>query len=104
MYIGGTFTNWAPNIAMKLEGDIWIAEAVRIPPGNHEFKFANSTDWSKDDWGDAQGFSGVAKRTTGGGPNIRISVPQGGFYRVMFNDRTLEYSLQEVSHGIYGNS
>jgi hypothetical protein len=101
MYIGGTFTNWAPKIAMQLKGDTWIAEAVRIPPGNHEFKFANSNDWSKDDWGDAQGFSGVAKRTTGGGPNIRISVPEGGFYRVMFNDLTLEYSLQQVSRGIY---
>jgi hypothetical protein len=104
MYIGGTFTNWAPKIEMQLKGDTWIAEAVRIPAGNHEFKFANSNDWSKDDWGNAQGFSGVAKRTTGGGPNIRISVPEGGFYRVMFNDRTLEYSLQQVSRGIYGNN
>jgi hypothetical protein len=104
MYIGGTFTNWGANIQMQLEGDKWIAESVHIPPGNQEFKFANTRDWSGDDWGDAQGFSGVAKRTTGGGPNIRISVPQGGFYRVMFNDLTLEYSLQEVSHGLYGNN
>ena len=101
MYIGATFTNWAPAIEMQLKGEAWIAEAVRIPAGNHEFKFANSEDWSKQDWGNAQGFSGVATATTGGGANIQISVPEDGFYRVVFNDLTLEYSLMRVSRGIY---
>lgn len=101
MYIAGTFTNWAPKIAMKLEGENWVAEEVRIPAGHHEFKFANSDDWSKKDWGGAQGLSGTVMVTTGGGPNIQIFAPNGGFYRVMFNDLTLEYSLTLVDPGLY---
>ncbi len=101
MYIGATFTSWAPDIAMQLKGETWVAEAVRIPAGDHELKFTNSDDWSKEDWGNAQGFSGIVEPTTGGGANIRISVPEDGFYRVTFNDLTLEYALQKVSRGIY---
>jgi hypothetical protein len=42
MYIGASFTNWVPNISMKLESDTWVAEKVHIPAGDHEFKFANA--------------------------------------------------------------
>lgn len=101
MYIGATFTNWAANIEMQLKGEAWIAQAVQIPAGNHELKFTNSDDFSKEDWGNAQGLSGVAALTTDGGANIQFSVPEDGFYRVTFNDLTLEYSLQRVSRGIY---
>lgn len=101
MYIGGTFTNWASKIQMQLVGEVWVAEEVPIPVGNQQFKFANSEDWSKEDWGGAEGLNGTVMRTTGGGPNIRISVPSSGFYRVTFNDLTLEYSLTLVDPGIY---
>jgi len=101
MYIGATFTNWAPNIEMQLKDDMWVAQEVQIPAGSHELKFTNSEDWSKEDWGNAQGLSGVAEETTGGGANIQVTVPEDGFYRVTFNDLTLEYSLERVSRGIY---
>jgi hypothetical protein len=101
MYIGASFTNFATSIEMQLKDEIWIAQAVQIPAGNHEFKFTNSDSFSKKDWGNAQGLSGVAVPTTGGGSNIKFSVPEDGFYRVKFNDLTLEYSLQRVNLGIY---
>jgi hypothetical protein len=101
MYIAGTFTDWAPSIGMQLKGETWVAEEVRIPAGEHEFKFANSDDFSKLDWGNAQGFSGTVVPTTGGGPNVRISVPETAFYRFRFNDLTLEYSLEQVDPGAY---
>jgi len=101
MYIGGTFTGWAPKIQMDLVGETWIAEEVRIPAGIQEFKFTNSESWSGEDWGNAEGPMGRLTRTTGGGPNIRITVPQDTFYRVAFNDLTLEYSLTPVDPGIY---
>jgi Alpha galactosidase C-terminal beta sandwich domain len=94
MYIGGTFTGWAPNIEMQLEGDTWVAEEVQLPAGEVEFKFASSQDWSKEDWGDAQGFSGTVVPTTGDGPNVSVTVPETGSYRFEFNDLTLEYSLE----------
>jgi hypothetical protein len=96
MYIGATFTAWAPSVEMQLDGDTWIAEQVQVPAGEQEFKFANSQDWSKEDWGDAQGFSGTVTPTTGGGPNVRISVPETASYRFEFNDLTLEYALERV--------
>ncbi len=94
MYIGATFTGWVPNIEMELEGDAWVAGDIEIPEGEQAFKFANSGDWSDQDWGDAEGFSGTLVPTTGGGPNVRLSVPETGFYRLRFNDITLEYSVQ----------
>ena len=99
MYIGATFTNFAANIEMQLKGEKWIAQSVQIPAGNHELKFTNSSDFSKEDWGNAQGLSGVAAPTTGGGANLQFSVPEDGFYRVTFDDLTLEYSLQRVPRG-----
>ena len=101
MYIGATFTNFAANIEMQLKGEKWIAQSVQIPAGNHELKFTNSSDFSKEDWGNAQGLSGVAAPTTGGGANLQFSVPEDGFYRVTFDDLTLEYSLQRMPRGIY---
>ena len=97
MYIGGSVTDWEANIAMELQGDAWVAAEVPIPAGEHEFKFANSADWSGQDWGNAQGFNGVVVPTTGGGPNVRISVSETATYTVRFNDLTLEYSLQPVT-------
>lgn len=99
MYIGATFTDWALSIEMQLEGDTWVAEEVHVPAGEQEFKFASSEDWSKEDWGNAQGFSGTVMLTTGGGPNVRISVPEAALYRFELNDLTLEYSLERVETG-----
>lgn len=99
MYIGATFTDWAPNIQMQLEGDQWVAEEVQVPAGEQEFKFANSEDFSKEDWGNAEGFSGTLESTTGGGPNVRISVPETALYRFEFNDLTLEYSVEPEETG-----
>jgi hypothetical protein len=101
MYIGASFTNFALDIQMQLKDETWVAQAVQIPAGTHELKFANSNDFSKQDWGNAQGLSGVASPTTGGGANIQFTVPQAGFYRVKFNDFTFEYSVERVYQGIY---
>jgi len=101
MYIGASFTNWSLSTEMQLKGGSWVAQAVQIPAGSHEIKFANSDDFSKQDWGNAQGLSGVASLTTGGGANIQFTVPEAGFYRVKFNDLTLQYSLERVYRGIY---
>ncbi len=97
MYIGGTFTNWAPDIAMEFQGDAWVAEEVEIPEGEQAFKFANSQDWSGQDWGDGQGFSGTLVSTTGGGPNVRISVPDTALYRFRFDELSLEYSVERAN-------
>lgn len=99
IYIAGTFTDFAPSIEMQLEGDTWVAEEVQLPGGEQEFKFANSQDWSKEDWGNAQGFSGTVLPTTGGGPNVRISVPEAALYRFEFNDLSLRYALERVGTG-----
>lgn len=93
MYVAGTFTGWSPNIPMTLEGDWWIARDVFLPAGAHELKFANSTDWTGEDWGASVGLSGTASRTTGGLPNIRFTLPAPGRFDLRFNDFTLEYAI-----------
>jgi hypothetical protein len=93
MFLFGTFTNWTP-ISMKLEGGVWVADNVPIPAGTQQSKFANTNNFTGTDWGDALGLSGTATVTTGGKPNIQISVTQDAYYKVMFNDVTLQYVIQ----------
>lgn len=93
MYIAGTFTDWNLNIEMYLANDIWVAEDVQISAGNHELKFANTNNWSGDDWGNATGLSGTARLATGGDPNISFSIYEGGTFDIYFNDISLEYSI-----------
>lgn len=92
MFLGGTFNNWklAP---MALEENLWTLKSVFVSQGNHELKFANTPDWSGDDWGMANGLTGTAALSTGGSPNISFSVKEAGFYNITFNDVTLEYAI-----------
>ncbi|MBC3538977.1 T9SS type A sorting domain-containing protein [Rufibacter sediminis] len=94
MFVGGTFNNWTlGNTPMILEDDVWKASAVQISAGNHELKFANTDNWSGDDWADASGLTGTAKLSTGGKPNLTFSVAQSGQFDISFNDLTLAYSI-----------
>jgi alpha-glucosidase len=94
MFIFGTFTHWTP-LRLRLEGDTWVAHRVSIPGGTQEFKFANTNNFSGTDWGNVQGLTGTLMDTTGGKPNVQVSLPGNGFYKVSFNDVTLQYLLQE---------
>ncbi len=92
MYVSGTFSNWAAK-AMTLTTDSWKIEKVAIKAGSYELKFANSFNFSGNDWGDASGLIGTAKLTTGGKPNLKFTIPQDGTYTITFNDITLAYSI-----------
>ena len=92
MYVSGTFSNWAAK-AMTLATNQWKIEKVAIKAGSYELKFANSFNFSGNDWGDASGLSGTAKLTTGGKTNLKFTIPQDGTYTITFNDITLAYSI-----------
>jgi hypothetical protein len=79
---------------MKLVGDNWIADKVWVPAGIHQYKFADTNNFSDADWGNGQGLSGNASVTTGGGPNSQLTPPQSGYYKVSFNDVTLQFNWQ----------
>jgi hypothetical protein len=90
MFLFGTFTNWTPH-RMRLVGDTWIADKVWVPAGTQQYKFANTNNFSGADWGNAQGLAGTAAVTTGGAPNGQLPAPENGFYKVSFNDVTLQF-------------
>lgn len=92
IYLGGTFNNWSLT-PMTHDGDNWRIDDVNISAGNHELKFANTGNWTGEDWGNAIGLSGVAKVATGGDPNISFSIAQEGNYTILFDDICLEYSI-----------
>jgi hypothetical protein len=97
MFVAGTFNNWTlGNNPMILENNTWIARNVSLPQGNHELKFANTTNWTGIDWGNATGLTGIAKVTTGGGPNIKFTTTVNGQFTIKFNDLTLAYSIEIV--------
>lgn len=99
MYIGATFNNWTlSDLPMDYKGNYnWESQYVKIPFGEHEFKFANTSNWTGNDWGNSVGMTGFAQLTTGGFPNIFISIPETTDYIFKFNDRTLAYSVEKKS-------
>jgi hypothetical protein len=92
MYVAGTFNDWTL-IPMAHDGENWAIEYQNIPSGNQELKFANTSNWSGDDWGNATGLEGIAKIATGGDPNISFYVPESREYKILFDDICLEYAI-----------
>ncbi|NDW11048.1 TIM-barrel domain-containing protein [Dysgonomonas sp. 520] len=102
MYVGGTFNNWLLYEGkMRLVADnTWEYTSTHIPQGNYELKFANTLNFSGNDWGEAEGLSGIAKLTTGGKPNITFTISAEDNYTIRFNDLTLEYSISNAETSI----
>lgn len=95
MYVGGTFSNWSLQ-QMTLQNDNWTRSNVSFSAGDHELKFANTSNWTGDDWGNANGTTGFAQLTTGGAPNIKFNLASSGNYNILFNDMTLGYQVYNV--------
>ena len=72
----------------------WTTSPVSIAAGIHEMKFANTSNWTGNDWGNTSGLSGTATLSTGGLPNLSFSIPVTGSYLFSFNDATLAYSIK----------
>ncbi|MBP7320028.1 MAG: T9SS type A sorting domain-containing protein, partial [Lachnospiraceae bacterium] len=90
--VGGTFSNWALQ-QMNLQNDLWTKNNVVFSAGDHELKFANTSNWSGNDWGNATGTDAYAQLTTGGGTNIKFNLASAGNYNILFNDMTLAYQI-----------
>lgn len=101
MYVGGTFNNWQLSKGkMNLVGNSsWQLDDVFLAQGEHQLKFANTNNFSGEDWGNAVGLEGVASIATGGKPNVQFSIAIDGYYTFTFNDETLEYSISTFSTG-----
>ena len=93
MFVFGSFTHWTP-LRMGLQQGVWVVDNVPIAAGPQVLKFANTDNFSGNDWGNAQGLSGMASLTTGGKPNVQFNSPQAGSYKITFDDVTLQYSIQ----------
>jgi hypothetical protein len=96
MFAAGTFSNWRlKDNSMRWVNDVWEVISMPFSAGmNYQMKFANTMDWSGDDWGNAAGMSGMASLTTGGAPNIIFTPLTNGLYTITFNPVTLAYSIQ----------
>ena len=95
MNCAGTFNNWnLTSLPMTLEGDNWVAEYAFLA-GAYQLKFANTNDWTGNDWGNNSGLSGQVTLSTGGLPNLTFNIPINCTYRILFNDITLNYSIYD---------
>jgi len=92
MYIAGTFTGWSLK-PMTYDNNVWKLQNQVFLAGDYELKFANTGNWSGKDWGNANGLSGTAQETTGGGANVSFTITTPGTYTVEFNDITLQYNI-----------
>lgn len=80
MAVAGTFSGWAlPKMIMSYLGsNQWKSPYVLMPTGTYEFKVANSYDWSKDDWGNADGLNGFLTLTTQKAKNAKFNISKAG--------------------------
>ena len=104
VFVGGTFNGWnLPSLPMSYSGNNnWQSGLVSMTAGNHEMKFANSSNWSGIDWGNTSGLKGIASLSTGGLPNLSFTIPTTGNYSISFNDASLAYSITSMLTGISG--
>jgi hypothetical protein len=95
MYIGSNNINgWTlTDTPMLLSAANTWQVTLPLSVGDYQLKFANTNNWTGQDWGDATGLQGTAKNSTGGKPNINFSIIESGMYRIAFNDQTLAYSI-----------
>ncbi len=92
-YVAGSFNSWSLK-RMTWQDSVWTLNDVALATGNHELKFANTPNWSEDDWGDATGLTGRAKLSTGGKPNVKFTIAKEGDYDITFNEHTLWYTIK----------
>lgn len=94
MYARGTFNDWGTWHKMVLAdtaAQVWEAKSVYLTSDTLQMKFANSSDWSGDDWGGGNALADTAVLTTGGGENSKFFVADAGFYDLVFNQVNLSY-------------
>ena len=94
MFVAGSFSGWAPQ-QMTLQNDKWQKAGLSLAAGDYQMKFANTNNWSGNDWGNATGTDAFAQQTTGGGANISFNLPTAGTYNIDFNDMTLQYRIYD---------
>ncbi len=106
MWAKGDFNSWGNTNQMSLVSDYsWKTSGITMDTGSYQMKFANTSDWSGDDWGNATGLSGTTTKTTGGGANLSFRIATAGTYDINFNDTTLAYSIvMEVAPKIVATS
>lgn len=94
MYILGSMNGWGgTDLEMELIADnTWYVEEVAITAGD-EFKFANTSDFSGEDWTDDN--CDLTCVPAAGNPT-NIACGYSGTFNVTFNDETLVYSLESV--------
>jgi hypothetical protein len=102
MFIMGTPRNFgvAPGgpLQMSCVNGVWQVDELFSGTGNvfgaGAFKFHDTGNWSSGtNWGDTQPFDGRAE-AFGDGNDLTIAMP--GWYRIRFNDRSLEYELTRL--------
>ena len=98
MFVGGTFNAWnlPANPLTNTGGNNWISSTVALQTGSYQMKFANTSNWTGIDWGNATGLSGTCQITTGGLPNVIFTIPTAGNYTFSFNDAMLNYSINNA--------
>jgi len=93
MHVAGDFSDWNLSYDMEMLDQAWVIHDVSLDAGAHQMKFANTSNWSGDDWGNSNGTAGIAQLTTGGGANINFTISEVGRYTFSFNDISLVYSI-----------
>ncbi|MBU0677506.1 MAG: hypothetical protein KJ626_05260 [Verrucomicrobia bacterium] len=101
--VAGTFNNWDQTLSnMQLIADyIWQYDHTFNNEANVRFKFTANGSWSinwgeNDQWNFNPPLSGTCEQT---GSDILMFSTLNGTYRFTFNERTREFSFQEVGGG-----
>jgi hypothetical protein len=91
LWVAGSFNSWALSAMTYSSGNFEITSTLSA--GNHQLKFANTGNWTGNDWGNTSGLSGTAKLSTGGLPNLTFTITTAGTYIIKLDPVTLNYSI-----------
>ena len=106
LYLLGSFNDFQGNVDSKFiqtADNIWEIAEFELNPGDL-FKFSEGPNFEGTNYGDDEG-DGIAEEF---GATISFAEPEGNaFYKITFNDQTLEYDFEFVrfpSIGIIGDA
>jgi membrane protease subunit (stomatin/prohibitin family) len=92
MHTAGTFSEWKTR-PMNFAQGAWRIDRLFLRSGSYQLKFADTHNFTGEDWGASQGVTGITKKTTGGDSNIEFYISKSGLYEIQFNDEALTYSI-----------
>lgn len=91
LWVAGSYNNWNPQAMTYIDGKMEITQYFAA--GSYDMKFADTNNWTGNDWGNEIGLVGTASPTTGGLPPIKFIAPDSRVYHISVDPVGMNYFI-----------